>query len=115
MKKIKWLGIVLVSVLSLVLAGCSNASGGESGGNSGSSGNNGTGDTKVTTSILSAGFDNAAFVASTQLKKNNKSRSARAVGDEVSTVVVVNDDGTVNYDALGFSDEFKSKLKAEDA
>ena len=103
MKKIKWLGIALIAAASLSFFSCKREP-------------DAVPETPASTTngIISASFTKASYVASTQVKKN-KSRSARAAGDEVSTVVVVNDDGTVNYDALGFSDEFKSKLKAEDA
>ena len=119
MKKCKWLAAALIAAVGLILSGCGNTSGAGGGGDEEKK-------TPVSPAILKADISKAAYVASTHIEKEKpvtvlqNVRAARDVddaGDEKNpgTVVVVNTDGSINYDALGFTEGFKSLLKTEDA
>ena len=104
MKKIKWLAAAVVAA-SLALTACSNAAdGGSSGGNSDETHEDKTLPAK---DLLKANVSNAKYLATEKFDKSNTTRSA---AKEASGLVVIKEDGTVDYDALGFTEEFLNNV-----
>lgn len=108
MMKNKWLVAALIAAVSLSLLGCPGTPNGAGDG----TGGGGAIATPKPSTTISANVAGAKYIATTEYKKSNSSRFAgRAAGADVSELIVVKEDGSLNEDVLTFSDEIDDGSK----
>lgn len=106
MNKSKWIVASIIGAASLVFFGCSSPS-------------DSTADNvvdKVVKAKVNVNFSNAKYIATTTVTTStNSSIASRAAAGEKTSLVVINTDGSVNYDAIKLSDDFKASLDSSKA